>query len=195
MSAIKNKLLDTFAAWQDQRTIWILGGVIALSLDIFSYAFFQKGLKLDPCEMCVYIRFSMIVIFIGAMIAAINPRVWVLKIIGYVTVIWAIVKGFLWSVHLEKMFWQSQALAAGADPFAVGVESCSLFPTFPFHLPLDQWMPDVFQPQGICGIDPWRFLGWNMAEMMFVVYAAFAVLVLLMLAGFIVRLLKSFGKK
>ncbi len=77
MSAILKELRDDFwgawGRWQDRRPLWLMGGGIALFLEIFSWAFFQTFLGLLPCELCVYIRFSMLGIFAGAMVGALRP--------------------------------------------------------------------------------------------------------------------------
>ncbi len=185
---LRKDFWGTFADWQDRRTIWIVGGVTALLLDIFAVVFFQNYLQLSACEMCVYIRFSMLMIFIAAMVAAINPKNIILKLIGYVVVIWAIVRGVMWSLYLDKMHERAEAVRNGADFFSFqGLGSCTFEPEFPFGLLLHKWLPSLFAPNGLCGDDSWTFLTLNMPEWMLVIYACFSVLLACMIIGWLVR--------
>lgn len=182
---LKNDFWGTFGRRQDERTIWLLGGGIALSLEIFSWAFFQKFLRLEPCELCVYIRFSMVSIFLGAMIGAINPKHLLFKLTGYVIVFWGIIKGLAWDVRLEieniraaDPNWFSPCRAASAD--------------FPFGLKLDRWLPSHFRPEAVCGEDSaWSIFGLNMSEWLFFVYGGFLLVVSLMFIGWLVRIRRA----
>lgn len=140
------KWIEKIASWQDARLLWILLFIIALVLEQVAYQLFQKWLYMRPCEQCVYIRFAMVCLMIGGIIGAINPKQIVLKIIGYIFVIYGAVKGIGFSIKLIKI---SEAYRSG-DPF--GVQGCSATPTYPFNLPLDKWFPSTFLPTGDCGV-------------------------------------------
>lgn len=182
LQSLKSDFWGTFAAWQDQRAIWFLGAGIALFLEIFSWAFFQNYLRLSPCEMCVYIRFSMVAICCGGLIGAITPRSVILKPAGYAVVIWGIARGLGWNIRLEAENIRS------ADPDYISV--CRpASAEYPFGLPLDKWLPGHFRPEAVCGHDSAEtFLGLNMAEWLFPVYAAFIIMIGLMLLGWIIRM-------
>lgn len=174
----------TIAKWQDQRWLWLLGGFIALSFELGAVYFFQEYLGQRPCEMCVYIRFSMAAIFVFAMIAAIYPKNIILKLIGYIGAYWAIVKGILWSWNLEKI--TLERLSPDYNPF---ISTCSLGEAnFPFGLPLHQWLPSHFMQTGICGEDTWSLFGLNMPEWMLVVFSVFAILLIIMFICWVCRL-------
>lgn len=190
--SLKKDFWGTFAEWQDRRTIWIVGGMIALLLDVIAVIYFQNYLKLTACEMCVYIRFSMLVIFLAALIAAINPKNIVLKLFGYIAVIWAIVRGVLWAIRLDKMHERAEAVRNGADFFSFqGLGSCTFEPEFPLGLLLHRWLPSIFAPDGLCGDDGWTFLTLNMAEWMLVIYACFSVLLACMIIGWLMRMVRK----
>ena len=183
--ALRNNFMGTFAHWQNHRAIWLTGASVALFLEIFSWAFFQKYLRLSPCEMCVYIRFSMIAICLGGLIGAIKPANPACKLIGYAVVIWGIARGLMWNIRLEMENIRS------ADPDWVSV--CR--PTsaeYPFKIPLDKWLPDHFRPAALCGHDSAEtFFGLNMAEWLFFVYAAFALMIGLMLFSWLAATLAA----
>lgn len=143
----KSSPVDTIARLQDQRFLWILMVVAMGGLVIVAHSFFQNYLYMAPCEQCVYIRFSMLVMAIGGIIAAINPRNIILKIIGYVMGIYGAIIGIQYSIKLHTI----HEAVHGDDPF--GVQGCSTDPSFPFGLPLAQWAPDWFKPTGDCGYD------------------------------------------
>jgi len=166
LEKLKKDYWGTLAAWQDGRTIWFLGGGVALVLEIFSVLYFQKFLGLSPCELCVYIRFSMVVIFFGAMVAAIKPSNGVLKFFGYLIALWGMVKGLRWDIALELDY-----LKALDDPWSI---PCSLATvSYPFGLPLDSWLPSHFAPVAMCGEDGWSLFGLNMSEWLFFVYGIY----------------------
>ncbi|ASM35812.1 putative disulfide oxidoreductase [Campylobacter sputorum subsp. bubulus] len=146
-SDFKSSPIDTMSRWQDQRFLWILMVVAMGGLVILAHSFFQNYLYMLPCEQCVYIRFSMIVMALGGIIAAINPKNIVLKIIGYVFGLYGAIIGIGYSVKLHAI----HEAVHGDDPF--GVQGCSTDPSFPFGLPLAQWAPDWFKPTGDCGYD------------------------------------------
>lgn len=176
------RIMLKIANWQEQRGLWLLGGITALVLDLIAVFFFQRYLELDACEMCVYIRFSMIVIFICAMITSIYPKSILLRLFGYCTVVWAIIKGTLWSWTLV-----AASIQYKVNPFA---STCSMTELrFPFGLPLNKWMPTVFQPTGICGEVDWSFLTLNMGEWMLVIYVVYALLITIMILSAIYKFL------
>lgn len=187
--ALRSDPLGTLAQWQNQRAIWLVGAFTALGMELIAYFFFQKFLAMDPCEICVYVRFSMLVMFAGGLLVAVNPRNGLLRGAGYVVIGWAVYRGIDWCVRLEKQHHMMKALEGGGDLFAAGggAGACSTEPTFPFGLPLHVWFPDTFMPTGLCGEDNWSFLGMNMAEWLLIVYAVYAVLLVAMLAAWVLR--------
>ena len=192
LDKIKNSWLElrgdfwgTVARWQDGRPLWLLGGGIALFLEIFSWAFFQKFLGLNPCELCVYIRFSMVGIFLGAMAGAVRPKSVLFKLAGYVIVFWWIIRGLIWDIRLEI----ENIRAADPNWFSLCKPTAT---EFPFGLKLDQWFPAHFRPEAICGEDStWSILGLNMSEWLFFVYGGFIVVVSLMFISWLVQSYRS----
>jgi disulfide bond formation protein DsbB len=176
ISDVRNDFWKTLGRWQTKRPLWLLGGLSALSLEIFSVVFFQNFLNLDPCELCVLIRFSMLAICAGGLIAAINPGIFLLRATGYIIVIWGIARGLIWDIRLEI-----ENLRPAAEHSVCSMSA----PQFPFGLPLDRWFPAHFTPMALCGDagNYWSFLGLNMPEWLFPVYGAFAVGIFLMLAA------------
>ncbi|MBK5071515.1 protein-disulfide oxidoreductase DsbI [Budviciaceae bacterium CWB-B4] len=142
--------VDTLVRWQEQRFLWLLMVVVMGGLIVLAHSFFQIYLYMAPCEQCVYIRFAMFVMVIGGLIAAINPKIIVLKLIGCIAAFYGAITGMGYSIKLNGI----HHAVHNPDPDALfGVQGCSTDPTFPFGLPLADWSPEWFKPTGDCGYD------------------------------------------
>lgn len=137
----------TLSRWQDGRFLWILMAGMSLFMVILAHSVFQHWLYMKPCEQCVYIRFAFFCMVLGGLITAIRPARAIFKVTGYALAIYGSIKGFLWSLKLNKI----HHVVHSDNPF--GVQGCSTDPSFPFGLPLAQWAPDWFKPTGDCGFD------------------------------------------
>ncbi|USD38513.1 disulfide bond formation protein B [Ferrimonas sp. SCSIO 43195] len=183
--------LPTLAQWQNQRWLWLLMSGAALFLILSAMGYFQWFLEMDPCEICVYIRFSQMCILFAGLIIAIQPGNPLLKLIGLALAWYAVVQGMIWSIDLAGLHDSSHALdavmAEGGDLFAAGGGggACSTEPTFPLGLPMHEWFPYEFQPSGICGEDDWSLLGLNMAQYCIIAYAIFIAALAPVTAGWI----------
>ncbi len=119
-------------------------------INYLAHSFFQIYLYMAPCEQCVYIRYAMFVMVIGGVIAAINPKNIVLKLIGCIAAFYGSIMGIKFSIKLNGI----HHAVHNADPDSLfGVQGCSTDPTFPFNLPLAEWAPEWFKPTGDCGYD------------------------------------------
>jgi disulfide bond formation protein DsbB len=179
----KRDFWGTLAAWQDRRPVWLLGGSLALGLELFSWAYFQRFLGLQPCEMCVYIRFSMVVIFAGAAWAALKPDCPLFKLPGYGLAFWGLIQGLSWDLTLARLY-----QAAADDPLTVVCARVKV--SFPLGWPLDQWLPGHFAPTADCGADGWSLWGGNMAQWLILVYGLFLAGLLALLAGWLITLFR-----
>ncbi|MDR0250719.1 MAG: protein-disulfide oxidoreductase DsbI [Burkholderiales bacterium] len=147
--ALRSSPVDTLFKWQNQRFLWILMAAAMGGMVFLAHAFFQVYLYMPPCEQCVYIRFAMLVMMAGGLIAAINPKNIVLKLMGCVAAFYGSITGILYSLKLNKIH---HAIHDPAGDF-FGVQGCSMEPSFPFELPLAKWAPEWFSPTGDCGYD------------------------------------------
>ncbi|TKB55422.1 disulfide bond formation protein B [Ferrimonas aestuarii] len=178
-SNLKSNPTQTLIEWQNQRWIWFLMSGAALFLILSAMGYFQWFLEMDPCEICVYIRFSQVCILISGLIIAIKPNNLTLKVIGMALAWYAVIQGMAWSIELAVLHDASHVLdnvmAEGGDLFAAGGGggACSTEPKFPLGLPMHIWFPYEFQPSGICGEDDWSLLGLNMAQYCIIAYGCF----------------------
>ena len=139
--------LAAIARWQDQRPLWALLVGVSLAMVLLAHSVFQHWLYMRPCEQCVYIRFAFLTLALGGLVALVNPKALVAKLVAYGLAFWGIWLGIGFSLKLNKI----HAAAHSDNPF--GVQGCATDPTFPLGLPLDRWAPDWFKPTGDCGFD------------------------------------------
>lgn len=149
-SDFKSDPIATISRWQDQRFLWVLMAVAMAGMVLLAHGFFQNYLYMKPCEQCVYIRYSMLVMALGGIIACINPKQVVLKIIGYVLGIYGAVIGIGYSWKLHGIH---EAVHSDDPTVMFGMQGCSTDPSYPFGLPLHKWAPEWFLPTGDCGYD------------------------------------------
>ena len=177
--SLKSSPITTLEQWQRQRWVWLLMSGAALFLILSAMGYFQWFLEMDPCEICVYIRFSQMCILFAGLIMAIKPDSTPLKLVGMALAWYAVIQGMAWSIDLASLHHSSHALdsvmAEGGDLFAAGGGggACSTEPKFPLGLPMHIWFPYEFQPSGICGEDDWSLLGLNMAQYCIIAYSLF----------------------
>ncbi|MBB1426494.1 disulfide bond formation protein DsbB [Shewanella sp. SG44-2] len=151
------------------RFSWGLLLLSAIGLELAAL-FFQYGMDLAPCVMCIYIRVAVLGIILAALIGILQPKVWLLRLVGMAG--WAVsaVWGFKLAYELNQM-------QVNPSPFA----TCSFYPEFPSFMPLDTWLPAVFSPTGMCSDSPWSWLSVSMAQWMMLGFAIYGVIWLLML--------------
>ncbi|WP_370557151.1 protein-disulfide oxidoreductase DsbI [Edwardsiella tarda] len=145
---LRRNPLTTLVRWQDRRFLWLLMALVMGGLVVLAHAFFQIYLYMAPCEQCVYIRFAMLVMVIGGLVAAINPRNLLLKLFGCLAAFYGTVIGMGYSIKLNAIHH-----AVHSPDALFGVQGCSAEPHFPFGLPLADWSPSWFKPTGDCGYD------------------------------------------
>jgi disulfide bond formation protein DsbB len=140
--------VDALFRWQNQRFLWLLMSVAMGGLVLVAHGFFQLYLYMAPCEQCVYIRFAMLVMVAGGLIATVNPEIVALKLVGGVAAFYGAVTGIMYSLKLNKIH------QAVHDPDGLfGAQGCSASPQIPLGLPLEKWAPEWFCPTGDCGFD------------------------------------------
>lgn len=146
---------------QNKRFLWLLMAILSITLVIIAHLFFQKFLYMKPCEKCVYIRFSFIMMAIAGLIVIINPKALFLKIIGFALAFYGAVKGLICAYDLNKIY-----MAIKNPHNLFGFKGCSLEAHYPFGIKLDTLFPDIFKSTGTCGIDyPTPPLGADLSSM------------------------------
>jgi disulfide bond formation protein DsbB len=172
---------STLNRWQNQRPLWLLGGLSAFFLEIFSILFFQFFLELQPCDFCVRIRFCMITLFLGSLVALIKPSSFFLKLPAYGLCLYSAIFGLCLTIQLEIIN-LNQAYNTQYTPFCKPGQV-----VFPFKLPLYKWLPNHFSAPGVCGSadSSWSLWGFSMSEWLMMIYTIYILGLLLMLISYI----------
>ncbi len=168
-------IMDKIAKLAESRQPWILLFATAFILEAVAL-YFQYGMGLEPCIMCIYQRTAVF----GIMIAALVP-ILMNNTLGRGM-------GFIgWGV---SAFWGLQIAVEHVDkqtalnPFFA---ACEIVPNFPAFMPLHEWIPSFFAATGDCGDIDWQFLTLSMPQWMIAIFAAYAAVFVLVLG---IRLLK-----
>lgn len=155
--------------WSQQRSSWFLLLFSALSLEVTAL-YFQHGLGLKPCVMCIYERVALWGIFLGGVIGFIAPSSWLFRLFGIGIGLWSAVKGLLLSTqHVNYQL--------NPAPW----NRCDIVVNFPQTLPLDRWFPAMFKATGDCSQIQWQFLGYSMPQWLIVVFGVYVVIIALVL--------------
>ena len=141
------------------RWCWIALAVLGLVLEGCGL-YFQYGLRLDPCVNCVYERAFYLSFIAAGLIGLLAPGLFLTRVLAELIFLAGSVGGALTAfAHMAE--YSNTGLGA----------SCSLRAHFPSVLPLDEWLPWMFQPTGACGPLNWSLLGLNMPEWIFISFA------------------------
>ncbi|AAU37036.1 MULTISPECIES: disulfide bond formation protein DsbB [Basfia] len=162
-------MLSFFKTLSMGRSGWLLLAFSALVLELVAL-YFQYGMQLQPCVMCVYERVALGGILFAGIIGAIAPSSWFFRFLGIIIGLGASVKGFLLALkHVDYQL--------NPAPW----NQCAYLPEFPQTLPLDQWFPYLFKPIGSCSDIQWSFLGFSMAQWILVMFAFYSILLAIIL--------------
>ena len=143
----------------ETRIPWMMVLFSALILEAVAL-YFQFGMDLDPCVLCVYQRGAVLGLAVGGLIGVLYPRQWMLRLAGYLVIAAAAVLGLRFALrHVAVLRGNSL--------------DCSFLPDFPAWLPLHEWFPPVFQPTAMCGEIDWYFFGLTMPEVMVGIFTAY----------------------
>lgn len=142
----------------------MLLAVSALCLELAAL-YFQYVLHLEPCVLCVYERGAVALIFIAGAIGLINPNNGLLRLVGYL--FWA--GGAIFGLYLSI---KHSGIQMGLVQDSA---SCDFIANYPVWLPLDQWIPWIFNPTGYCEDIQWQFLGMSMPQSMILVNAIYLI--------------------
>ena len=171
-------ILISLQKFAHSRISWLVLLLSAVTLEL-SALFFQYGMKLDPCVMCIYQRLAVFGILAAGLIGMTAPKYRIVRILGALG--WAI--SATWGLKLALALVNMQN---NPSPFS----TCSFLPEFPAWMPLHEWFPAVMLPTGMCTDVPWQFMGVTMAEWMVVAFSGYLVALLL----FIVPILSGSNK-
>lgn len=166
--------MTALSRFAHSRAAWLLLAGTGLALEATAL-FFQYGMHMNPCVMCVYQRVAVLGLVVAGFLGAIAPS----SLLRFpALLLWLVSAG--WGLSLATELY---AIQSDPSPFS----TCDFMPNFPGFMPLHDWLPQVFMPTGMCTDEVWSLLGLSMTQWMQVVFTVF----LLMAAIFLLPILKA----
>lgn len=145
----------------ERKSSWVVLFATALALEVAAL-YFQYGMGLLPCIMCIYQRTAMYGIVLAGLLVLIANN-GVTRLLGFALWAYSAARGFLVArEHVD--------IIHSTNPF---FSFCEIVPNFPSWAPLHEWLPWVFEAKGDCLEDSWQFLSMGMAEWMSVIFALY----------------------
>ncbi|WP_392565639.1 disulfide bond formation protein DsbB [Utexia brackfieldae] len=175
-------MLQLLSQYARNRTAWFLLLLSALCFELVAL-FFQHVLNLNPCVLCIYQRCVFAGIFIAALIALINPQNLLFRLVGLALWIYCAIKGFLFAYEQATLQFEPSMF-----------HSCPLNVSFPAWLPLNTWIPGMFESTGICSDRIWQFLTLEMSQWTMIIFICYLIVALLVLVAQFVRPVQSAWK-
>jgi len=156
------------------RGAWLLLAFTALALELVAL-FFQHGMGLKPCVMCIYERCALFGVMAAGVVGAIAPQT---------PLRWGSLAIWIYSAAEGlRLSWEHTMLQLHPNPFV----TCDFAARFPAWLPLDKWLPAVFVASGDCAERGWTFLGWSMPQWMIAIFAAYLLVAMVVLVAQLFR--------
>ncbi|MDP2523729.1 disulfide bond formation protein B [Neptunomonas phycophila] len=138
---------------------WMLIFVVCAAMEGIAL-YYQYALDYGPCVLCAQIRAFIFLIMIASLLGLLAGKYRPVRV-------FATVLGLLGSIGMMERSYQTFGIERG---FIDG--SCSLDGGFPAALPLNEWLPSIFEPWESCGYTPDLLWGITMAEGLIVMAAA-----------------------
>ena len=154
-------MLSLLNHYSNGRAAWFL---LFLSTFIFELTalFFQHVLDLAPCTLCIYQRCAIFGIMIASIIGLIKPNNYIFRLGGILVWLFSAYKGFMLATfHAHLQFEPNFS------------DTCAINVQLPSWLPLNQWLPSMFNAYGSCADKIWTFLTIEMSQWMIIIFACY----------------------
>lgn len=154
-------MLNLLSQYSRMRFSWIL---LLLSTLIFEATalFFQHGMNLAPCTLCIYQRVTLLGILLASLIGLAAPKKILCRIIAIFIWLYSAIEGF------NLAFLQARLQFAPSL-----TDTCSINVQFPSWLPLNSWFPNIFNATGPCSEKLWSFLTIEMSQWMIIIFSCY----------------------
>ena len=170
-------MLSLLNQYSRGRYAWFL---LFLSTAIFELTalYFQYGLGLAPCTLCIYQRCAIYGIMFGSLVGLLAPSKLIFRLTGIFIWLVSAIKGFnLATFHAHLQF----------EPNLT--DTCAINVQFPSWLPLNKWLPSMFNAYGSCSEKIWSFLTIEMSQWMIIIFAGY------LLVGLVILFSQIFSSK
>jgi disulfide bond formation protein DsbB len=173
--------MSSLKLFSTKRLSWLLLLLTVLALE-GTALFFQHVMKLEPCVMCIYERVALFGIGGAAIIGFLNPKFWLFRWAGLLIWIYAAFEGLMLS-------YQHYIYQVDTSPFG---PTCDLFVQFPSWLPLNNWMPWLFDASGDCSKVMWSFFSLSMTQWLIIIFAVFLIVAIIFVIAQLAKLRRQF---
>lgn len=164
-------MLSLLNQYSKGRVAWFLLFLSTVIFEIIAL-YFQHGLDLAPCTLCIYQRCAIFGILLAGMIGLISPRNLVFRLIAILVWLFSALKGFnLSTFHAHLQFEPNLS------------DTCSINVQFPSWLPLNEWLPSMFNAYGSCADKIWTFLTIEMSQWMIIIFSCYLIVGILVLVS------------
>ncbi|MCG8707670.1 disulfide bond formation protein DsbB [Brenneria sp. 4F2] len=150
------------------RGAWLLMALTALILELVAL-YFQHVMLLKPCVLCIYQRCALFGVMGAGLLGAIAPA----GLLRYPAIALWIYSAF----EGLRLAWEHTNIQLHPSPFT----TCDFFVSFPSWLPLEKWLPAVFNATGDCSVRQWHFLSLEMPQWLVGIFAAYLLVAVLVL--------------
>jgi len=171
-------MLDRLANIGKSGFYWLALALIALSFEAVAL-FYQYGLELMPCVMCIQVRLWMMALIIVALLVLLLRRLRFVTVAGHLLTV----------VIAAGLLERSYQLLGTERGFVFG--DCGFDLGLPGWFTPDKWFPVMFEVQTSCGYTPKLPFGITMAEALIVTSVVFVLLSLAMTVAAIARARKG----
>ncbi|WP_373818006.1 disulfide bond formation protein DsbB [Glaesserella sp.] len=149
------------------RGAWLLLVISCAVLEGIAL-YFQHGMGLNPCVMCIYERIALLAILIAGLIGLLAPRFAIIRWLALLLGLYGAGKGLALAVkHTDYQL--------NPAPW----NQCSPFVEFPSTLPLNKWFPNLFEATGDCSQITWQMWGLSMPQWLIAIFAVYLGILLL----------------
>lgn len=152
------------------RGAWLLLAASAIIFELCAL-YFQHVMLLAPCVLCIYERCAIFGVLIAALLGAAAPST-PLRYVAILLWIYSSVEGL-------KLAYKHTMIQLQPSPFM----TCDFFVTFPSWMPLNKWLPAVFEASGDCALKQWSFLSLEMPQWLIVIFVAYLMVAALVMAS------------
>lgn len=174
----RKSFISGLSDFSRSRLAWA-GLTLGASALLASALFFQYGLGMSPCVMCVYQRAALLGVILAGGLGWLAPRCPILGNLALLAWLGSAVKGVLLAnEHIHYQF--------NPSPFT----KCTTVAEFPRWLALDSWLPSLFFPSGDCADISWSWLGYSMPQWLLLVFGVLSALAVLFILVRLASMLK-----
>jgi disulfide bond formation protein DsbB len=132
-----------------QRWPWLVLVFVVVMMEAGAL-YLQHALQVEPCNECIYIRAGVAAMGVAGLIGAIAPQFLLVRLAALA--VW--VAGLCWGLYRAHLLLNLERIVREG-----GEGSCARFKGFATWMPLDTWLPGMFEPRAMCGDVSWTFLG------------------------------------